>query len=213
MRHEIKHHPDDATIVSYAAGTLTEALSAIVAAHISMCPRCRDEVKDLELLGATLMLSTNDIGSPLAVPTAPETVVVAQPKLETANSGLPIPIARAYGLSAAAIPWKRLGPGIWHHRLALNPGVTGDLRLLRIGPGRRMPDHGHGGAELTLVIDGAYSDVTGIYRRGDIQDLDESIEHQPIVDQAAPCVCLIASEHPARFKGLFSRLFQPWTGM
>ena len=126
---------------------------------------------------------------------------------------LPAPIAATYGLSLDSIPWKRLGPGVWHHRLALRQEGDGDLRLLRIAPGRKMPDHGHGGAELTLVIEGSYSDVTGKYRRGDIQDVDEGIEHQPIVDKDGECVCLIASEHPARFKSLVGRLTQPWTRM
>ncbi|MEQ1517372.1 MAG: zf-HC2 domain-containing protein, partial [Usitatibacteraceae bacterium] len=66
MSSEIEHHPDDATLVSYGAGTLPEALTAVVAAHVSMCPRCRAEVADLNLLGATLMLSSPGTGETLA---------------------------------------------------------------------------------------------------------------------------------------------------
>jgi len=76
-----------------------------------------------------------------------------------------------------------------------------------------MPDHGHGGAELTLVLDGAYSDVTGRYCRGDLQDVDETVEHSPVSDPSLGCVCLIASETKAKFKGVVGRLLQPWTGM
>lgn len=213
MSSAIKHHPDDATLVSYAAGTLAEGLTAVVAAHVSMCPHCRSEVADLELMGASLVLSAPASGGRRQTPHRP--LGAPQPLRDIPNIDrrLPLPITRAFDLSFDSIPWKRLGPGIWHHRLPLSAGETGDLRLLRIGPGRRMPDHGHGGGELTLVIDGAYSDVTGTYRRGDLQDVDEGIEHQPIVDMAGECICLIASEQPARFKGLIGRLLQPWTGM
>lgn len=76
-----------------------------------------------------------------------------------------------------------------------------------------MPDHGHRGAELTLVLEGAYSDVTGVYRRGDMQDVDEAVEHRPVADKSAERVCLIASERPCRFKVFIGRLTQPWTGM
>ncbi len=76
-----------------------------------------------------------------------------------------------------------------------------------------MPDHGHGGAELTLVLDGAYADQTGEYGAGDIQDVDENVEHTPMADSGTGCICLIASESPARFKGWIGRLFQPFTGM
>jgi putative transcriptional regulator len=213
MSAEIKMHPDDATLVSYAAGTLHEGLAAVVAAHVSMCSRCRKEMDDLELIGASLLLASPSSGQALEVPRRP---VGAVPKVDRAplvQDPLPEPIVRAYGISFDAIPWKWLGPGVQHHPLQLGPGEPGDLRLLRIGPGRRMPDHGHGGAELTLVISGAYSDATGNYRRGDIQDVDEGIEHQPIVDKDEACICLIASERPARFKGLVGRLVQPWTRM
>ena len=126
---------------------------------------------------------------------------------------LPGPIALAYGLTYADIPWKRLGPGVMHHRLPLSEGTTGDLRLLKIGPGRQMPDHGPGGAELTLVLAGAFSDATGHYGFGDLQDVDESVEHTPLTDDVTGCICLIASERPARFKSFVGRLMQPLTGM
>ena len=216
MSTEISHHPDGVTLMSYAAATIAEPLAAVVAAHLAMCPRCRAEVGDLERLGSAIMLSSP--GRPgdaaLKVPRQPTDVAIpAAQRIAHVPGRLPAPIAAAYGLSLENIPWKRLGPGVWHHRLALRRASDGDLRLLRIAPGRTMPDHGHGGAELTLVIEGAYSDITGVYRRGDIQDVDEGIEHQPIVDKAAECVCLIASEHPARFKSLVGRLTQPWTRM
>ena len=126
---------------------------------------------------------------------------------------LPEPIARQYGLTFDSIPWKRLAPGVWHHRLPLSPGVKGDLRLLKIVAGRQMPEHGHGGEELTLVLEGAYADDSGQYCRGDVQDVDDEIEHRPVADRNTGCICLIASERPAKFKGIVERLLQPWTGM
>lgn len=214
MTTEINHHPDEATLMSYSAGTLAEPLAAVVAAHVSMCSRCRADVADMELLGATLLLSEPVAGGSLAVPKRPMEVSVAGlQRAASEPSLLPHPIAAAYGLSLDTIPWKRLGPGVWHHKLPLTASGSGDLRLLRIGPGRAMPDHGHGGSELTLVLDGAYSDITGTYRRGDIQDVDEEIDHKPVVDKGGECICLIASEHPARFKSLIGRLIQPFTGM
>ena len=41
----ITHHPDDSTLMSYAAGSLPAALAVVVAAHLSVCPRCREEVR------------------------------------------------------------------------------------------------------------------------------------------------------------------------
>ncbi|HRD76928.1 MAG TPA: ChrR family anti-sigma-E factor [Hyphomicrobiaceae bacterium] len=212
----ITHHPDEATLVSYAAATLSEPLAAVVAAHLAMCPRCRSEVADLERLGAALMFA--DTASPSETPLAPrrrppDTASFVGKPVQPIDERLPAPLALAYGLAWDEIPWRRLGPGVWHHKLPLCQPAEGDLRLLRIAPGRAMPEHGHGGSELTLVLEGSYSDVTGSYGRGDVQDVDSGVDHQPIVGKEAECICLIASERPARFKSLIGRLTQPWTGL
>ncbi|MBS0242636.1 MAG: cupin domain-containing protein [Proteobacteria bacterium] len=215
MSQEITHHPEDTTLVAFAAATLAEPLAAVVAAHVAMCPRCRQEVEDLERLGAALMLAqpvgvrAQPVEVPASVGQAPVRSEVR--RVVASADRLPAPLAQAYGLTMENIAWRRLGPGVWHHRLALSDASEGDLRLLRISPGRTMPDHGHGGTELTLMLEGTYSDTTGHYRRGDVQDVDEDVEHQPVVGSEGDCICLIASVHPARFKSLIGRLTQPWT--
>ena len=46
-----------------------------------------------------------------------------------------------------------------------------------------------------------------------MQDVDDDVEHQPVADKDEGCICLIASEKPAKFKGMIGKLMQPWTGM
>jgi putative transcriptional regulator len=46
-----------------------------------------------------------------------------------------------------------------------------------------------------------------------VADLDEHIEHQPVIEDGEDCICLIATEAPARFKGLVPRLLQPIVGI
>jgi putative transcriptional regulator len=217
----IIRHPDASTLLSFSAGSLAEPLAAATAAHLSLCTACRADVRDLELLGAALLipepLSETTLAKPVTVPERPsDGIASAWPKQRGSMRGrelLPDPIAERYGLTLETVPWKRLAPGVLHHRLSLSPGIEGDLRILKIAAGARMPEHGHGGAELTLVIDGAYADVSGEYRRGDMQDVSDDIEHRPIADAKEGCICLIASERPARFKGIMGRLLQPWIGM
>lgn len=215
----ISRHPDAATVMSFAAGSLAEPLAAAVAAHVAMCAACRNDLHDMELLGAAVLdksRAANEEDAAIDLPERPQDLAaldIGLPARTVASDKLPAPIARKYSLSFDEIPWKRLAPGVWHHRLALSPGVQGDLRLLKIAAGRKMPVHGHGGEELTLVLDGAYADETGEYRRGDVQDIDDETEHRPIADKELGCICLIASERPARFKGIVERLLQPWTGM
>jgi putative transcriptional regulator len=126
---------------------------------------------------------------------------------------VPVPLRKLLGTYLDDVRWGRLGPGVWHHPLPLSNGTSGDLRLLRVAAGRAMPEHGHGGAELTLMLRGVYNDRFGRFATGDIADLDADVVHRPVVEAGEDCICLVASEQKARFKGLISRLVQPLTGM
>lgn len=217
---KIAHHIDHATLMSYAAGSLSEALGAVVATHLSVCSHCRKELRTMECIGGTLLGKIG--GASLSQP-APRAPAPTEPRLADEGDEIlaaveragdvPAPLSRLVGSDLGSIRWKRLGLGVWHHPIQLSEGSTGDLRLLKISPGQVMPEHGHGGTELTMVLSGRFQDEVGVYSAGDIADLDEEIEHSPVADRKLGCICLIASEEKARFKGTFARLVQPLTGM
>jgi putative transcriptional regulator len=211
----ITHHLDDATLMSFAAGALPAALSAVAAAHVAMCTRCRGEVAALERVGAALLTQLPAVGMERAEPETPsdQRLPPSQQRRDRSAGPMPsaTPLARLLPGGLAAVRWRRLGFGIWHHRLPV--AGSGTLGLLKVAPGRIVPEHGHGGAELTLVLGGSFHDTTGRYRTGDVADLDETVEHEPVADLGLDCVCLVASETPARFRGLFARLVQPWHGL
>ena len=226
MRLDIKHHLDPATLMAYSAGTLGEALSAVASAHIEMCPQCREEMRDLDMVGAMLLEASAPQGDPRAdfrtarpVAMPPAGTVVALPHRHKPAAAPPIEsvapaaFAKRVGIDLDNVPWRRLGPGVWHYRIKLSTGAQGDLRLLKIAAGKRMPMHGHGGTELTLVLDGAYRDENGCYLGGDVQDIDGEVEHVPVADETLGCICIIASERPAHYKNIVNRLLQPLTGI
>jgi putative transcriptional regulator len=216
----ITHHVDDASLMSFAAGTLPEALGAVVATHLTMCARCRDELVAMERVGAVMMSVLP--AAPLTK-SAPRTL--ARPVTIGADEGdhvlaaiersgdIPAPLSKFVGSDLSSIQWKRLGLGVWHLPLPLSAGAKGDLRLIKVGPGQAMPEHGHGGSELSLILAGSYTDKIGRFGVGDVADLDDEVEHKPMADLTTGCVCLIASEEKAKFKGLFARLVQPFVGM
>lgn len=214
----LTHHPDTSTLLSFAAGTLSEPLAAVVATHADMCPSCRRTLCEMEEFGAALI---GDLApAELQSSTVPSLEAVAVPKTGSASGSARAPgadtpavLAPLIGDFWADVHWKHLAPGVHHLPLPVSEGVGGDLRLLKVAPGQVMPEHGHGGAELTLVLRGSYRDEVGHFAEGDVADLDEHTEHQPVADKDEGCVCLIASEAPARFKGLVARLVQPITGL
>lgn len=205
----IHHHPDDATLMSFSAGSLHEALAAVVACHLEMCATCAREVHDMEHLGGALMQELSPVAVTRIAPARPAS---AGRTAEARPAKAPTALARLLPGPLEGLGWKRIGIGVHTLKLPLSPGTTGDLRLLRVASGIKVPEHGHGGSELTLILKGAYTDRLGRFAVGDVADLDAETEHQPIVDKDGECICLVASETPARFKGL-ARLLQPFIGI
>ncbi|MBZ0123133.1 MAG: transcriptional regulator, partial [Roseovarius sp.] len=52
---EIRHHLTDALLMAYSAGTLPEAFSLTVAAHVSMCDECRARLGSFDSVGGALI--------------------------------------------------------------------------------------------------------------------------------------------------------------
>jgi putative transcriptional regulator len=202
----ITHHLDEATLMSFAAGSLPAALAVVAAAHIAMCPRCRREVAMLEGVGEVLMSELAPArlvrGEP---PTPPPSAASEERHLwrEVGDTGLPWPVARLVPGGLVTVRWRWLGPGVWDRPLPI--AGAGKLRLLKVAPGRDVPEHGHGGAELTLVLEGAFSDETGRYAPGDVAELDETVAHHPVTDEGTDCICLVANEKPPEFRGPLTR--------
>ncbi len=215
----IIHHADDATLMGYAAGTLSEALSSVVASHVTVCPRCRAEVARMERIGAVMMAALPGAALLAPPPRTPDRDTVMTDEgdhvLAAIDRGgdIPAPLSRLVGSDLSSVQWKRLGFGVWHVPLALSPGAPGDLRLIKVAPGQAMPEHGHGGSELSLILAGSYTDKIGRFGVGDVADLDDEVEHKPVADRVTGCICVIASEQKAQFKGLFARIVQPFVGL
>jgi putative transcriptional regulator len=64
-----------------------------------------------------------------------------------------------------------------------------------------------------LILHGSYTDQIGRFGVGDLADLDSDVEHKPMADRTTGCVCIIASQEKAKFKGLFARFVQPFVGL
>jgi putative transcriptional regulator len=213
----ILHHPDVATLMSCAAGSQPEAIAAVVASHLAMCPSCAREVGKMTRIGAALFDDLAPAAMEKAASVAAmraqeaETEVVLPAEVRTGD--VPYPLTGLIGTDLDKVAWKWLAPGVWYYPVPLSDGATGDLRLLKVAPGQAVPEHGHGGEELTLLLRGSYRDELGEFRTGDVADLDDDVEHTPIADPKEGCICLVASETKARFKSLFARIVQPLTGM
>ena len=224
-----RHHPDEATIVAYASGTLDEGFAVVVSCHLEVCAECRSRLRTAEALGGAMMCDETET---VAVSDGAFGRLLEKMSVErdaTSGSGgdkredgaapqadwnvKPRALRDYLDGNLLDIKWKRVGPGIWQKPIRLSQTAESSLRLLRIAPGKSVPEHGHGGQEITLILSGAYEDEIGYFGAGDVADLGDEIEHQPIVVSNEDCICLAATEAPTRFKSIFGRLLQPWVGI
>jgi putative transcriptional regulator len=215
-----EHHISKSTLHDYAAGTLCEALSVVAASHLAWCRECRQAAETAAKSPdgprpADRAAPPADAARPgesalKAMDRLPRTTAVADS--DVGDFGLPMPLAlRLDGHGLEHVAWRKVFPGVAVRDLELPAGAAGRLRLLRIAPGKALPEHGHASGELSLVLRGAYSDGLGRYTIGDVADLDGATVHRPVAEDAG-CICLVAAETPVRYSSWLSRLWQRLTG-
>ena len=105
-----------------------------------------------------------------------------------------------------------LAPGVKQIVLPLDQGSGTKTRLLKLAPGFVTPAHSHKGRELTMVLQGSFSDELGRYGPGDVEEADGEVNHQPMADTGEPCICLAVTDAPLRFDNLVGKILQPLFG-
>ena len=216
----IIHHPNEETLLDYASGALGEAWSVAVATHLAVCPECRKTVSELESVAGSFLSASEEVK---VVDGAfdnilerlnqegeqPVSVDCSHTNQETC---LPNPLREYAGGDIDNLKWRRLGPSA--HQLVICSDEDGSVaRLLRIPAGKPVPEHGHGGEEMTLVLRGAFEDHLGVYQRGDVQTVDSTITHKPFAVPGEECICLAVTNAPLRFSSLAARFLQPVVGI
>jgi putative transcriptional regulator len=207
----IRHHLTQDLLMAYSAGSLPEAFSLVVATHVSLCDECRARLGAYDAIGGSLIDGAD--ATPMAEDSFERTmarITGVVPALSPIRSSgiFPAPLQDYVGGDLESVRWRSVGMGV--RQATLPVARDASVRLLYIPAGAEMPDHGHGGRELTLVLQGAFSDDGGRYGRGDVEIADEGLEHHPVAEAGGPCICLAATDAPLRFRNWLPRLAQPF---
>jgi putative transcriptional regulator len=183
---EPKHHIPEPLLSAYAIGSIEAPFATAIACHISICDECRAMLQTHQSLGGILLEDLPET----PVSAAAEFAMMAQLDLPSpqiaplVRRGIyPAPLQQY--LTPRGPKWRALGGGV--KQAILSAGSEGSLRILRIPAGQAVPEHGHGGLEVT----------------------DEDIDHIPTAWPGEDCICLAATNAPLRFHGLIPRLLQP----
>jgi putative transcriptional regulator len=210
----ITHHPSDETLAAFASGSFDEARALVVAVHLSLCPQCRRAARAFAEVGGTML----DAVEPAAMGAGALERAVAKldtPEVETASAtvgapndmdlrDLPAPLSHyEFG------KWRRIGPGLQWRPVAVASDEGTRVFMLKGAPGTRLLRHKHTGTEWTCVLQGAFRYELGRYGPGDFDEVDDSVEHSPVVEDGVTCICLVALQGTIALQGWIGRLLQP----
>ncbi|WP_028116902.1 ChrR family anti-sigma-E factor [Ferrimonas senticii] len=214
----ITHHPQPQLLQQYADGQLDGGVALLVAAHVEMCPHCRNqvEVHEQQLARQALTASPNEPrleamleGMLEKLPSNDNTIAVAQSSeqqhLQLQHHSFRLPRVLSNQLNKIG-GWSAQ-PGKLHQaRLELGDH---SLQLIHMDRNTKVPSHTHRGNELTLVLHGGFSDAEGDYKVGDFIALDQRHEHQPYTDADEDCLVISAVDAPLHFTSGLARMLNP----
>lgn len=212
-----KYHPDLDLLTEYAAGTLPLAQAACVSVHMSYCEQCRRTVSQLQDVGASLFeglqgeaVSESVLNSVLGQldDEAPLSYVGSQDH-SSAIGKTPAILQRLMNGDYTDLVWKKITSS-----LSISYLKTGDpnyeFALYHIKAGGKIPEHSHRGAEMTLVLEGGFSDADGSYHEGDFIMREPGDAHAPTAVQSEDCICLAVLDAPLKFTGWKYRWMNPF---
>lgn len=207
--------PLDEVLASYVAGTLAEPVRVLIASHLEISPENRAFVRDLETLAGEDLETIEPVAVAsrdarleriFALGDAAPHEPVARPAPR--DPRLPGPLAVFLGGDLEAVKWRTVLPGVREFRLGARDGCESTLYWIR--GGKPIPSHTHEGMELTLVLDGAFSDGDGRYGRGDIAYADDEVDHRPVAEPGTDCLCFAVTDAPLRLTGPIGRFIAPF---
>ncbi len=213
-----KHHPNTALLQRFCNGDLNASLSLAIAAHLELCDSCHQQCEQIEqgLLGA--WLDNTQSHSESEADLEPELWQIFEQVTQSDATSYPVKRdkqsitikGQSYKLPLAlsnlpSTDWQGLGK-IARSRIELDEGET-RASLLHIEAGGEIPQHTHNGFELTVLLEGEFSDEDGHYQPGDFLWRDQRNTHTPSTQTG--CLCFTVANDSLHFTKGLSKLLNP----
>lgn len=219
MNTDLGCHPTTEILNDYVEGNLSTGWSVALSAHLELCQSCKQKFAELESSMANSWAQnspeekTADFSHLVAD-------IVDQPQVDSNDSSVarqsPINEIHMLGhsftlpriLAKAAnegLVWKKLAGGINQAKVDIDTQTQ--CQFIYMSPGSQTPVHKHQGSEITLVLDGSFSDESGIYEAADFIIRSGKDEHQPVSEEG--CLCFAVLDSPLTFTRGVARLFNP----
>ena len=218
MKATVKH-PSTELLLDFATGELDVPARVLLAAHLSHCGECAENVAALRAPGGRFLkgLASGKFGKSDAAEPPPELwsrleraiaseqAAASGQDQTTQLGGLPLPNSAWSELReilARPIQWSGgVAKGVEWSNVALDPHSGAALMAVRAGRRRAFPAHEHVSQELGIVLEGGYVDHVGDFTVGDFFAYDAGTRHRPRTEPDEGCVVLVRLQVPNRFLG------------
>lgn len=117
---------------------------------------------------------------------------------------LPVTLRR-YNVKASE--WSKLVGKLWQSQVDIGGGYL--AQFIYMEKGGSVPEHTHRGNELTLVIDGEFSDGLNKYETGDFIFLNSKHKHVPSTESDEGCLVFSIIDQPLHFTSGWAKLVNP----
>jgi len=208
-----RHMAPEELLLDYAAGGLAEGPALAVAVHVALDAGARRMVDRLGMVAGALLdgereAIVDDEALRQTLARLDGVTVEAPTERAAAAAGpawAPEPLRRYLG---TASKWRHRSMGGFDEMPLRLHGDSHRASLLRLEPGRGLPQHRHIGDEYTVVLQGGFTDLSGSYAAGDFCVGPDEI-HEPIADAGEPCIALIVLANPIVLTGPIGRYLNP----
>ena len=211
----VNFHPELDLLTEYTAGNLPLAQAACVSAHMNYCEQCQRTASQLQDLGAVMFdaLQGESVGEAqldAVLARLDDVPPLSYAKPETGAVGrTPAILQRLMSGDFSDLTWKKITK-----TLSISYLKTGDpnyeFALYQIKAGGKIPEHTHRGTEMTLVLEGGFSDAEGSYDQGDFIFRQATDVHAPTALQSEDCICLAVLDAPLKFTNWKYRWMNPF---
>jgi len=218
------YHPSENDLIEYAAGGVDWAVGICISTHLHYCTACRLKLNELNALGGHCMesapaaaLSNASLMNTMAkIKAAKSERGVGESQLITSNSeshgstynNLPNVLKKIIA-NPKSIKWSRVTPSLKAANLVTEQNKF-EVCLHKIKKGGKVAEHDHRGLEVTVVLEGSFSDEKGTYNPGDYIIKKPGDTHRPTAALNKDCLCLSIVEAPVKLTGLLGAVVNPF---
>lgn len=223
----LHNHPSDNTLLEFSAGNLPTAIALCVSTHLSHCPCCKNKISEYNVLGGSFLKNTiepepvkftfNELMNKIdqsdsAADDIPEVLKTQQDKIKTAfenSHRINEKVITKLLKVNEPLNWRKISRDL--HEAVLTTGQsTHEVCFHKISKGGKVAQHDHTGLEITVVLEGSFSDESGTYVAGDFIEKYPGETHKPRATQNSDCLCLTVVEAPVKVSGFMGKVVNPF---